>query len=338
MVCSLRGRTQVPKLYFDGNAICNVRQHRHLGIILSHDMTWQKHIEDITIRANKRLDVLSRLSHVLDRKSLTNLYISFIRPTLEYGDILYNGCTEYQSKNIERVQKRAARIITGGIRGTSAQVLYAELGWISMKERRDFHCLCLLNNIINGRASEYLKEQLPNPVGVRTTHNLRNSANISLMAARTSLFQRSFFPSTIKLWNNLDKSTSDFYKISEVKRKLLPKKYVNPRFSLGQRKLNIIWSRIRLGCSSLNAQLYVMNIVNDPTCACGYNYEDANLFFFTCPLYNRKRQALTEAFSRFNIHLDLHVILHGSDDLNDHDNKIIIQCVLDYIQDSNRFA
>jgi len=67
MLCSLR-KHEVPNLYFDGIELTNVDTHCHLGINISHNLSWQKHIDDITAKANKRLDVLCRLSYVLDRK------------------------------------------------------------------------------------------------------------------------------------------------------------------------------------------------------------------------------------------------------------------------------
>ena len=338
MLCSLRNRTEIPKLYFDNTEVSNVENHRHLGITLTQDMSWQRHIDDITARANKRLDVLCRLSYQLDRNTLATLYCSFIRPVLEYGDTLYNGCTLQQSNSIEQVQKRAARIITGCIRGTPTRLMYNELGWTTMKERRDFHCLCLFHKIINGTAPNYLVKNIPESVGIRTGRTLRNSTDLSMITSRTSVFQRSFFPSTIKLWNSLNPVVRETPNISEFKRHLRPKRAGNRSLSFGTRKLNVIWTRIRLGCSSLRGQLYRMHIVNDPTCNCGHKFEDAKHYFLECPLYNRQRIVLLNNIHKFIEHSDLDVILHGCENLAEQDNRLIIECIHSFIQDSKRFV
>jgi hypothetical protein len=44
---------------------------------------------------------------------------------------------------------------------------------------------------------------------------------------------------------------------------------------LGSRKCNIIHTRLRHQCSSLGADLFRANIVNDPSCPCGCPLEDA---------------------------------------------------------------
>jgi len=266
------------------------------------------------------------------------MYNSFIRPILEYGDIIFNGCTDSQSQQIELVQKRAARIITGAIRGTPTQSMYDDLGWVSMKDRRAYHCLCAFYNIVHERAPIYLTEQLPVHVGQRTGVNLRNSASFSLQAERTRLFERSFFPSTIRKWNNLDQSVRTISKISNFKKHILPRKPCNAMFSHGSRRTNIIWSRIRLGCSVLKAQLYRMHIIDDPNCSCGHSYEDAEHYFLGCPLYHRQRLLLLDTFYSLGIHPTVNIMLNGSDQLDNRANELIIQSVFDYIEESKRFT
>ena len=62
---------------------------------------------------------------------------TFIRPHIDYGDILYDtpGNDNFQNK-LEKVQYRACLAITGGIQGTSREPLYGELGLHSLVKRR----------------------------------------------------------------------------------------------------------------------------------------------------------------------------------------------------------
>ena len=73
------------------------------------------------------------LKYKISRESLINIYFSFIRPVLEYGDVVWDNCTEEQSKLLESVQIEAARIITGLRRNSSVNHLYKELGWETLK-------------------------------------------------------------------------------------------------------------------------------------------------------------------------------------------------------------
>jgi hypothetical protein len=49
---------------------------------------------------------------------------------------------------------------------------------------------------------------------------------------------------------------------------------------------------LRHRCSGLNADLYRVNLKNDPRCACGHLVEDAINFFLECPLYQHDRASL----------------------------------------------
>ena len=56
--------------------------------------------------------------HNLPRKALETIYISMIRPVIEYGYVLYDNCTLSAGQTIEHIQRQAALICTGGYRHT----------------------------------------------------------------------------------------------------------------------------------------------------------------------------------------------------------------------------
>ena len=79
---------------------------------------------------------IRRLSVSIPRNGLLTIYKSFIRPHLDYGDILYDKPSNDNFQNkMEKVQYRACLAITGGIQGTSRERLYDELGLHSLVKR-----------------------------------------------------------------------------------------------------------------------------------------------------------------------------------------------------------
>ena len=98
---------------------------------------------------NKTIGLLRKLQNILPRQSLITIYKSFIRPHLDYGDIIYDRA--YNSsfhQNIESIQYNAALAITGAIRGTSKEKIYQELGFESLQQRCWYRKLCCLFKII----------------------------------------------------------------------------------------------------------------------------------------------------------------------------------------------
>ena len=131
------------------------------------------------------------------------MYISYVRPILEYGDIMFSNMTEEQSLLIENVNKNAGKIISGATAGTSTPTIYNELGWASMETRRKQRRIFTFHKIIHGRSPPYLRYLLPPYNRDRSTRALRNSDDLTTIHARLDVFYKSYFPQTVREWNTL---------------------------------------------------------------------------------------------------------------------------------------
>ena len=112
-----------PPLIMNAVYINEVQHHKHLGVILSNDGTWHEHYNLITSKARQKIYVMRKLKFMLDRDSLNKIYISFVRPTLEYANIVWDNCTQYEANAIENIQTEAARIVTRATRLVSLDML-----------------------------------------------------------------------------------------------------------------------------------------------------------------------------------------------------------------------
>ena len=86
--------------------------HKHLGIVLTDDGSWDNNIDQITAKAWKRIHIMRRLKLSLDRQALQIMYFSFIRPILEYGNVIWCNFPQYQMNRLDKIQNEAARITT----------------------------------------------------------------------------------------------------------------------------------------------------------------------------------------------------------------------------------
>jgi hypothetical protein len=122
------------------NTIINqVTEHKHPGLENANDGNWQKHIDLITKKAFIRVNILRKFKFIPDRKTLEKIYLTFIRPILEYADVVWDNKTLFLIKKLENVQIDAARIVTGGTRLVSINSLYKETGWETLQARRENH-------------------------------------------------------------------------------------------------------------------------------------------------------------------------------------------------------
>ena len=106
-----------------------------VGIILDTKLDFQEHLKDKLSKISKTIGLLRKLQKILTRAPLLTIYKSFIRPHLDYGDIIYDKA--YNSsfhQNLEKIQYNSALGITGGIRRTSTENIYQELGLESLEK------------------------------------------------------------------------------------------------------------------------------------------------------------------------------------------------------------
>ena len=174
----------------------------HLGLYLDEKLNFCHHIKEKISKTYRGIGVIKKLQTFLTRQSLLTIYKSFIRPHLDYGDVVYDQPhNETFCSKLESVQYNAALAITGAIRGTSQTKLYVELGFEFLKARRWFRRLCYVYKFKSYGLPSYLFQLIPHE---SHSHNTHNSQDIPTYNCRTDSVNNSFFPWTICEWNKLD--------------------------------------------------------------------------------------------------------------------------------------
>ena len=91
----------------------------------------------ITTKVNKTIGLLRKLQKTFPRPVLMTMYKAFVRPHLDYGDIIYDEAyNETFHQKLESFQYYACLALSGAIRGSSKEKLYHELGLESLQCRR----------------------------------------------------------------------------------------------------------------------------------------------------------------------------------------------------------
>ena len=205
---SQKNKAQVhPPLFFNGNEILKVNEHKHLGMILDSTLSFSSHINEKIKITRQNIGVLKFLSSYIPLKTLDQIYKLFIRPHFDYGDVIYhvpNKTNMFDSSitlrklmnDIERVQYRAALAVTGAWQGTNRNKLYDELGWESLCDRRWFRRLLQFYKIHYNMTPKYLKscqllykDNLPSSLW-RTNPNIYHD-----IRCHTERYMNSFFSS-----------------------------------------------------------------------------------------------------------------------------------------------
>ena len=281
-----------PVLTFDNCPVIKTTHHKHLGLILDEKLNFKEHLKEKMSKAYKGIAVLRKLQNIIPRNSLLTIYKSFIRPHLDYGDIIYhqpnNGSL---CQKIESIQYQAALAITGAIHGTSQTKLYNELGIESMKLRQWFRHVIFFKIQSNG-LPQYLNYLIPKA----SLHYATRFSPLPNFKFRIEVFRNSFFPYTMNERNNLNniiKSSKSYLMFRKRMFNLIRPK-CNETYGIHNPTGLKLLTRLRLGLSHLNDHKFNHNFRDciNPLCSCSLNVENNVHFFLHCHHLSLKRQTL----------------------------------------------
>ncbi|MEW8185640.1 MAG: reverse transcriptase family protein [Candidatus Thiodiazotropha endolucinida] len=323
-----------PPLFLAGTKIQETDTYKHLGIHFSNSLSWAEHIRTITRTAWQRLNMLRGLKFRLKRFSLEKIYTSFIRPLLEYSDSIWDNLNQEEINLVESVHTEAARIVSGATKLCNIDRLLSDLSWEPLHKRRRKHRLILFYKMINHLTPDILSDLVPPYVRESNPYSLRNSNDIQTIHARTNLYFNSFLPATVRDWNNLPLHVRQSDSLETFKKYLNSDLSPSPSFyNAGSRLGQVLHTRLRLECSSLNAHLYSRNLVESPLCACG-EIENTTHFIFKCPNHSVVRQTYLAELTQ---HCTLKDLMFGQDGVRPSTNEDIFLRVQEYILHTKRF-
>lgn len=323
-----------PPIYMNESLIEEVEVHKHLGLHIHENGNWHFHINYMIDKVTPRLNIFRSLKFKLSRKYLQTIYFSFIRPLLEYADIVWDNIPDYLTECLENIQLESARIVTGATKLCSKQKLYEDTGWEPLAHRREKHKIIKFHDMFHNKCPSYLNDIVPLQVREIHNYNTRRAADIQTIPCRTAFYQKSFLPSTISLWNNIPLNIRSNPSKLVLKSHLWQNSTNVPKYFLyGKRKAQVLHARLRLANSNLNEHLFVRNITDNKFCTCG-SVESTKHFFIDCPNYSALR---SRTISTLPFPYNIRKLLFGDPTLSDNKNIIMCNCVHEFIIESKRF-
>jgi hypothetical protein len=182
-----------------GHILESVDQGKYLGVNIQRKLNWSSHINNITRKANNTRAFLQRNIHQCPRKTKELCYTTLVRPQLENASIVWDPSSATNCHKIEMVQRRAARFVTGDyFRRSSVTTMLENLKWHTLHTRRKMNKAIMMYKILHGLVA-VPSDHLQTSTSVIRGHNKR----LVVPHTRTQILQSSFFPDTIRIWNNL---------------------------------------------------------------------------------------------------------------------------------------
>ena len=91
----------------------NVEKIKYLGITITNDLKWNTHVSNICMKTDRTLGFRRHKLAACPRDVKESAYKGLVRPVLEYGSSVWDPQSILLQDELEKVQKRAARFVTG---------------------------------------------------------------------------------------------------------------------------------------------------------------------------------------------------------------------------------
>ena len=123
---------------------------KYLGVTFSSDLSWSRHVDNVTKKANSTMGFLKRNITSAPQTAKETAYKTFIGPIVEYATTSWAPLTETDNQKIEMVQRRPAGFVSSDYRRTSSVTeMIGKLGWGTIQKRRDHARLSMMYRIVD---------------------------------------------------------------------------------------------------------------------------------------------------------------------------------------------
>ena len=164
-----------------------VKSVKCLGVDIDEYLTWDNHMLSIRQKVTCYLSVLRRVKPFLKRENLIDIYRSIIQPYFTYCCIVWDSISETQIVNLQKLQNRAARIITGASYLQRSSDVLCELGWMTLETMRKRQKAILMFKILNGLTPPYLSEMFTHSASFHDYGMRSSRTNLALQKSHRFL-------------------------------------------------------------------------------------------------------------------------------------------------------
>ena len=175
---------------------------KYLGVIIDDKLKWKEQHKAVCKKANNLLAFFKRNLSSCPQHVKTKCCNALLKPVLEYGSCVWDPHQQTQIKDIEKVHKNAARFVTNNHSYTtgSTKINMNKLGWIPLEEQRAKHKITTFYKAMHNEIKIPIEG-----FKMKNTYRCTRTGCLTynIPTSRIDCHLHSFFPSTIRLWNNL---------------------------------------------------------------------------------------------------------------------------------------
>ena len=214
------GTVDHPQFFIGDSQVENVDQSKYLGVIIDRSLSWEEHINILRTKVSRAIGFLKYARKFLPQNTLSKMYRGIVEPHFRYCCSVWGCCGATKLLTLQKLQNRAARIVTKSKFDTPAMELIHNLNWPTVSDIIRSETATSMYKSLNGLVPEYLSNLFVKN-STRNVRELRNTeTDLSLPLRKTKNGQNAISFRGPKLWNQLELDLKQAPSLAAFKKRL----------------------------------------------------------------------------------------------------------------------
>jgi len=177
-----------------------------VGVTFDSQLAFSQHISQVCKEVNFHLLALRHIRRYIDTPTANMLATSIIQSRLDYCNSLFSGLSESNLCRLQRVQNRAALIVTNSRGPVSCSALLRKLHWLPIPNRIDFKIALLTFKVLLTSQQPIHLNSLLHPYSASRSLRSSELQLLSVPPTKSVIQSRAFSSYSPQLWNRLPQS------------------------------------------------------------------------------------------------------------------------------------
>jgi len=146
--------TDSPTITINDNQVSQVTTGKSIEVTLDKKLDWSSHIDKLTKTVASGIGAIKRIRYLVPQATLHLIYLALIQPHFDYCNIVWGNCRITLRNKIQKLQNRAARVLTYSSYDADAGHLFELLGWKNLASQRQIQRATMVYKSLHGLAPD----------------------------------------------------------------------------------------------------------------------------------------------------------------------------------------
>ena len=145
-----------PTITIYDNQVSQVTTAKSFGVTIDNKLDWSSHIDKLTKKVASGIGAIKRIRHLVPQATLLLIYQALIQPHFDYFNIVWGNCGITLQNKVQKLQNRAARVLTNSNYDADAGHLFELLRWKNPASQPQIQNAIMIYKSLHGLAPNYL--------------------------------------------------------------------------------------------------------------------------------------------------------------------------------------